>query len=88
MNKEINKLINREIKESNDYIDILNKRIEFYKQKLEFLNQNEPYFFQKKEIKRYKSKLKEYNEKIEMAYTLIGKEEEIIMTMEKNIDFQ
>lgn len=88
MNSEINKLISKEIKESNDYINILNKRIEFYKQKLEFLNQNKPYFFQKKQIQSYKLKLKEYNEKIEMAYTLIGKEEEMIMEMERNIDFK
>lgn len=88
MNKEINKLIKKEIKESNDYIDILNKRIDFYKHKISFLNQNKPFFFQRKEFQKYKSKLKEYNEKIEMAYTLIGKEEEMIMKMEKNVDFK
>lgn len=86
MDDEINKLIKKEIKESNDYINILNRRIDFYKHKIFFLNQNKPFFFQKKELQRYKLKLKEYNEKIEMAYTLIGKEEEMIMKLTKSID--
>ena len=85
MNEKINELLEKEIQESKDYIEVLNKRTEFYKNMIEELKKNKPYFFQKQKLKEYNSKLKEYNEKIEKAHTQIGLEEEMIMEIKKSL---
>lgn len=85
MNGKIDKIIKKEINESRDYINLLNKRIAFYKHRIDFLNNNKPCFFEINKLKNWRVKIEEFNEKIEKAYMKIGLEEEMIMKMQIRI---
>ena len=78
--------LTNEIKDSELYLNLLNKQLEIYKNQIEFLEDTKPMCFQKKEISEHNKKIKECENKICEIYKKIEEELNLIIKMKKSIN--